>query len=72
MIAALERHRTYFIGLEPDQRELLYIGRYFPEDHPPLFQFQDLSTGEVIEFLLPQLTALEKDGALLFGNKHIG
>lgn len=72
MITPLEKHTTYYIGLGDQQRKCVYLGRHFPEDHPPLFQFQDLNTGSTIEFLLPQLTALEKQGALRYGDKHIG
>lgn len=72
MMTALERHRVYRIGIGDKAIDLLYLGRDFPEDHPAVFNFQNTETGDTVEFLLSQLTALEKDGALRFGPKHIG
>lgn len=72
MITPLEKYTVYRLGLGEDARTCVYLGRYFPEDHPPVFQFQDLTTEEVHEFALPQLTAMEKAGGLRIGDKHIG
>ena len=72
MITALEKHRVYRIGIGDKAKDMLYIGRHFPDDHPPVFSFEDTETGIVTEFLLPQLTVLEKNNGLHFGPKHIG
>lgn len=72
MITPLEKHTVYLLGLGDGARRCVYIGRHFPEDHPPVFQFQDLDSEETHEFLLPQLTAMEKQGGLRIGDKHIG
>lgn len=72
MITPLEKHTTYYIGLGDARRHVVFLGRYIPEDAPPVFQFQDLESEEVHEFMLPQLTALEKQGALRYGDKHLG
>lgn len=57
---ALEKHRVYSLGTA----RLLYLGRDFPDDHPPIFSFRDLATGEIIAFSLDQLTSFEEQGAL--------
>lgn len=71
MITALERHRSYRFGIGPDATTLVYIGREFPDDHPPTFHFLDKRTGETHVFLLPQLTQLEREGALRYGPKEL-
>ncbi len=72
MITALEKHRIYRLGVGDKARDMLYIGRHFPDDHPPLFSFQDIETEEVHEFMMPQLTAFEKVSGFHIGPKHIG
>lgn len=72
MMTALERHRVYRLGVGDEAIDVVYIGREFPEDHPAVFTFQNIETGDTVDFLLDQLTALEKDGALRFGPKHFG
>ncbi len=62
MYTALEHNRLYQIGLGPKARTIIYLYRDFPEDHPAVFNFQDSESGELVKFLLPQLTALEKEG----------
>ena len=62
MYTALERNRLYRIG----STVLLYTGREWPEDHPPLFCFTDVETGDTITFLLEQLTAFEQTGDLSY------
>lgn len=64
MYTALERQRSYRIGLGDQARSLVYTGRTFPDDHPAVFHFTDLETGEEISLSLPQLTALEEANAL--------
>lgn len=71
-MTALERHRVYRLGVGEEAIDVVYIGREFPEDHPAVFTFQNIETGDTVDFLLDQLTALEKDGALRFGPKHFG
>lgn len=72
MITPLEKHTVYYLGLGEATRRCVYLGRHFPEDHPAVFQFYDLDSEETHEFALPQLTAMEKQGGLRYGDKHIG
>ncbi len=66
MYTALERNRSYRIGLGDEAREVMYMYRDFPEDHPSVFNFLDLESGELVGFLLEQLTELEKQGAIKY------
>lgn len=63
MYTALERGRAYRINSEV----MIYQERVFEEDHPPTFVFRR-ENGELIGFLLEQLTVMEQDGQL----KYIG
>lgn len=60
MYTALERNRVYRIGT----KVLLYLGREWPEDHPPLFRFKDVETDDTVTFMLEQLTEFERQGDL--------
>lgn len=62
MYTALERNRLYRIGT----KVLLYIGREWPEDHPPLFRFKDVELGDTVTFMIEQLTEFEKQGNLTY------
>lgn len=66
MYSALERNRAYLIGWGDEAKELVFLNRDFPPDDPPVFNFRDVATGELIEFRLEQLTALEQEGALQY------
>ena len=66
MYTALERNRSYSIGLGDKARTVTFINREFPEDHPPIFNFIDQETGELIVFILEQLTDLERQGAIKY------
>ncbi len=66
MYTALERNRSYRIGLGDEARVVTYVGRDFPEDHPPIFEFIDQETGERVGFLIEQLTDLEQQGAIKY------
>ncbi len=67
MYTALEKNRAYLIGIGEDAIVMVYLGRDFPDDHPPVFEFMDAETRELISFSLDQLTALEEQGALRYG-----
>ncbi len=64
MYTALEHNRSYRIGLGSEAKVVTYLYRDFPEDHPPLFNFRDEESGELISFMLEQLTELERRGAI--------
>lgn len=57
MYMALERHRLYRIA----EAVVEYRGREFPEDHPPIFHFIDVASGEEVSFSLDQLTHFESE-----------
>lgn len=63
---ALEHNRSYRIGLGDEARVVTYMYRDFPEDHPAVFNFMDQETGELVGFLLEQLTELERQGAIKY------
>lgn len=60
MYTALERNCLYRIG----SKELVYLNRDFPEDHPAVFNFRSIETGELVTFMIEQLTILERNGEL--------
>ena len=60
MYTALERNRLYRIG----SKVMQYMGREWPEDHPPLFRFLDVESDETVTFMIEQLTAFEKEAQL--------
>lgn len=64
MYTALEHNRQYRIGIGDEARVVTYMYRDFPEDHPPVFNFIDQETGELVGFMLEQLTAIEKEGGI--------
>ncbi len=66
MYTALEHNRSYRIGLGDEARTVTYMYRDFPEDHPAVFNFMDQETGELVGFLLEQLTELERQGAIKY------
>ncbi len=68
MYTALEHNRQYLIGIGLEARVVTYMYRDFPEDHPAMFNFMDSETGEIVSFMLEQLTAIEKQG----GIKYLG
>lgn len=68
MYQPLEKHRLYLIGIGDEARELVYIGRDFHEDGPVMFEFVS-TDGIVIQFTLPQLTEIEKQGGIRAGDK---
>lgn len=72
MYTALERNRLYRIGKGDEARVLLYLNRDFPPDHPAVFNFRDTESGELITFMIEQLTILEREGGLEYVGVFIG
>jgi hypothetical protein len=64
MYTALEHNRQYRIGIGSEARVVTYMYRDFPEDHPAVFNFMDQETGEIVSFMIEQLTAIERDGGI--------
>lgn len=64
MYTALEHNRQYRIGIGDEARVVTYMYRDFPEDHPAVFNFMDQETGELVSFLLEQLTEIERQGGI--------
>jgi hypothetical protein len=63
---ALERNRQYRIGIGDEARLVTFREREFPEDHPPVFTFLDHESGELVHFMLEQLTEIEKQGGIRY------
>lgn len=66
MYTALERNRQYRIGIGDEAKLVTFKFREFPEDHPPVFTFLDEESGELVSFLLEQLTEIEKQGGIQY------
>ncbi len=66
MYTALERNRQYSIGVGDEARIVTFMNRDFPEDHPAMFNFMDQETGELVCFMLEQLTAIEREGGIRY------
>ena len=72
MYTALEHNRLYRIGIGEEAKVLIFTHRDFPEDHPALFHFQDLESGERISFMLPRLTEIERQGGIEYLGASLG
>lgn len=83
MLAPLDKGRMYHIGRDEKAKLMLYMGRDFPEDDVPSFEFVEVlnifnedgtpygaeTSTHVISFTLDQLTQYEKDGCFVIGEK---